>query len=372
MTEDIIFDYWWACLRNSCFRPMTTLLENAGSSRRIFEMNKSDLIKFEGINSKTADIIIKSRDGYKPEKEYEKFQKSGIRFIPHYSGDYPKRLKNIKGHPFALFVKGKLPQDSVPSAALIGARNCSQYGRSVAADFGRDLAKAGVSVISGMAYGIDGISQMSCLDAKGKSYGVLGCGIDICYPPGNRILYERLEREGGLISEYPPKTPPKSNLFPVRNRIISALSDIVVVIEARSKSGTGITVDMALDQGKDIAIVPGRITDPLSEGCINFWKQGAFPVASADDILDILIPDHIKTDDPLSPEKEKSPVSDRPDIGLSKTEAIIYSHIDLDPKNIEEICIESSLEISELIEALMGLLMKGLIKELGKDTYVKN
>lgn len=173
------------------------------------------------------------------------------------------------------FYRGKLPDENEPAVAVIGARECSEYGRYVAEELGQYLGRAGIQVISGMARGIDGISQQAALSAGGTSYGVLGCGVDICYPAQNRRLYEELLEKGGLLSTYAPGTKPLPQHFPPRNRIVSGLSDALIVIEARQKSGTLITVDMALEQGRDVYVVPGRLTDRLSDGCNHLLTQGA-------------------------------------------------------------------------------------------------
>lgn len=199
----------------------------------------------------------------------------GIRILKRGDREYPGRLQEIPGAPEELYVLGRLPEEDRPTVAVIGARDCSEYGRYVASGLGASLARNGVQVISGMARGIDGIGQAAALDAGGSSFAVLGSGVDVCYPAGNRGLYEKLKLGGGILSEYPPGTPPLSRHFPPRNRIVSGLSDVVVVVEAREKSGTLITVDMALEQGREVYVVPGRVTDPLSVGCNRLLKLGA-------------------------------------------------------------------------------------------------
>ncbi len=173
-----------------------------------------------------------------------------------------------------------------PAAAVIGARLASGYGREQARRFSYRMASRGITIISGMARGIDGIAQTAALDAGGRSYAVLGCGVDICYPEENRSLYDRLLQQGGILSEYPPGTPPEARLFPLRNRIISGLADAVLVIEARKKSGTLITVDMALEQGRDVFALPGRVSDSLSDGCNRLIRQGAAPATCPEDLLE--------------------------------------------------------------------------------------
>ena len=178
-----------------------------------------------------------------------------------------------------------MPADEKPTVAIVGARMCSEYGRAAAKEFGSKLAESGIQIISGLAMGIDGISQRAAIDAGADSFGVLGCGVDVCYPKSNQDLYERLLKQGGVLSEFLPGTPPKAQHFPARNRIISGLSDLVLVIEAKEKSGTGITVDMALEQGREVYALPGRITDALSKGCHKLIKQGAGIATSPEDII---------------------------------------------------------------------------------------
>ena len=211
-----------------------------------------------------------------------------IRILELRDKEYPRHLREIPGPPKQLYVLGKLPEEQIPTVAVIGARDCSEYGRYVASGLGAALARQGIQVVSGMARGIDGISQEAALDAGGSSFAVLGSGVDVCYPAANRRLYEKLKLTGGILSEYPPGTPPASWNFPPRNRIVSGLSDAVVVVEAREKSGTLITVDMALEQGREVYVVPGRVTDPLSGGCNRLIKLGAGILLKTEDFIEEL------------------------------------------------------------------------------------
>jgi len=210
------------------------------------------------------------------------------RCIGRQEADFPRALRAIRGAPARLYVRGRLPGEMGPFVAIVGARRCSSYGREMARWFGEELAACGVKIISGMAVGVDGIAQQAALLAGGESYGVLGCGTDVCYPKSNRALYEALLEKGGVLSEYPPGTPPAAYHFPARNRLISALSDLVLVIEAQERSGALITADFALEQGKDVYALPGRLTDGLSAGCNRLLCQGAGLALSPQDILDAL------------------------------------------------------------------------------------
>ena len=202
--------------------------------------------------------------------------------------DYPRRLRQIRSAPRRIFVGGRLPDAQTASGAVIGARKCSSYGREMARLYASALAAAGVQIVSGMAAGIDGIAQRAALSVGGSSVAVLGCGTDVCYPAENRDLYEQLLQKGTILSEYSPGTPPAACYFPARNRIISALADLILVIEARERSGTLITVDFALDQGKDVYALPGRITDGQSMGCNRLIRQGAGIALTPEDILEAL------------------------------------------------------------------------------------
>ncbi len=189
--------------------------------------------------------------------------------------DYPYRLKNIGDPPLILFYKGRLPDEERPCVAIVGARECSTYGEKTALMFAKELSSAGVQIISGMARGIDGISQRGSISVGGNTFGVLGCGVDVIYPEENKDLFEDILKDGGILSEFEPGTEPLRQYFPSRNRIISGLSDIVLVVEARKRSGTYITVTQALEQGREVFAVPGRITDALSDGCNNLIAAGA-------------------------------------------------------------------------------------------------
>ncbi len=238
------------------------------------------------LHTKQFESIKKSMETWKLEEEYQRMLSQGISFLTWEEENYPLRLRNIPDAPYGIFYKGRLPKENVLSVAIIGARECSSYGTYVAIELGKYLGERGVQIISGMARGIDGISQEAALMAGGDSFGVLGCGVDICYPAQNKKLYDKLILEGGILSTYLPGTLPKAQYFPMRNRIVSGLADVLVVIEARNKSGTLITVDMALEQGKEVYVVPGRVTDRLSDGCNSLIKQGAGILLSPQDFLE--------------------------------------------------------------------------------------
>ena len=192
------------------------------------------------------------------------------------SAEYPEKLNNYPKMPEILFVKGRLPDRKKPSIAIVGARACSTYGRIQAFRYAKVLSSAGVQIISGMAYGIDAEAHKGALEGGTATYAVLAGGVDICYPAGNKALYERILREGGgIISEQPPGMRARNYFFPARNRIISGLADMVLIVEAREKSGSLITAQWALDQGKTVYAIPGPVNEELSIGCHKLIYDGA-------------------------------------------------------------------------------------------------
>lgn len=249
------------------------LLARFGSPKAVYEAETGALR--ECVCNSVAEAMEQQKRSGEWEKEYEQLTEKQIRLVLLGEEGFPQKLAEIPDPPYGIFYRGKLPEETQPAVAVIGARECSEYGRYVAEELGQYLGRAGIQVISGMARGIDGISQQAALSVGGTSYGVLGCGVDVCYPSQNRRLYEDLLQKGGLLSTYVPGTHPLPRYFPPRNRIVSGLSDALIVIEARQKSGTLITVDMALEQGRDVYVVPGRITDRLSDGCNRLLTQGA-------------------------------------------------------------------------------------------------
>ncbi len=274
---------------------------------------------------------------------------------------FPERLKQIPNCPKGLYVKGKLPREEVLSVAIVGARNCSAYGKNMALWFGRELAAQGVQIISGMARGIDGYAHRGALEAGGRTFAVLGSGVDVCYPESNRDIYEQLKTAGGILSENPPGTPALPYLFPLRNRIISGLADVVLIIEAKAKSGSLITADQALEQGKDVYAVPGRLGDSLSEGCHNLLRQGAGLALSPEKLLEDL---GFST-------KMKQKKEEKSKIALERSENLVYSCLSLQAQNLGELCSQTKLSPAEVLRILTRLELEGYVKEVCKNCYTK-
>ncbi|MDE7326934.1 MAG: DNA-processing protein DprA, partial [Lachnospiraceae bacterium] len=284
----------------------------------------------------------------------------GIYFVVKGGTGYPGRLKELAGSPDFLFYRGALPAEDKPTIAVIGARECSAYGRGMANRLAEELSGAGIQVISGMARGVDGYAQRAAL-RFGKSFGVLGCGVDLCYPMENFSLYEELIQKGGILSEYAPSSPSLAWHFPMRNRIISGLSDGILVVEARKKSGTLITVECALEQGKDVFAVPGRVDDVLSEGCNELIRQGACMATGSADILEGLLGHYPGSQNLKNMEKNNFLLED--------AEKIVYAYLRLEPKHIEEILLSVDFTLPELMKILFSLEAKGIIYSPAGNYY---
>ncbi len=291
-----------------------------------------------------------------------------IRYISRLDKEYPEKLKFIKDAPAGIYVKGRLPDENKKSVAIVGSRQCSMYGRKMAEYFAAHLAAAGIQIISGMARGIDGISQRAALDVKGETFAVLGSGVDVIYPQSNISLYEDILKSGGIISEQPPGSAPLGPYFAERNRIISALCDVLLVIEARIKSGTGITVRYALEQGKDIFALPGRINDPMSAGTNKLIAEGALVALNPDCIIRELCNEgegaKIIT-------KENGEYCNAVRVELEGNERIIYELMDLYPKKTDEFMAQSLLPLQAVHDAILKLRLKGLVDECGKNHYIR-
>lgn len=277
---------------------------------------------------------------------------------------YPRKLLTLADAPKGIYVKGNLPSGNKPTVAIVGARMCSEYGRVQAYEIAKYLSAHGVQVISGLARGIDGHAHRGALEGGTPTFAVLGCGLDICYPRQHIGLWQEiLEHGGGILSEYPLCTPPLRAYFPQRNRIISGLADLVLVIEAKEKSGSLITADCALEQGKTVYALPGRIWDALSFGCNYLISQGAGILYSPECILEELHIDKSTTADKILEKKIN--------FSLASDLKLVYSCLSLSPKGIDQLSVELGMPISRISELLLTLELEGFIEQSGGNQFVK-
>lgn len=359
------------------------LLEMLGTPEEIYKAGEAVLRSIPLLEDFHIDQLLSYRStDY--EKELEKFTKAGIGFVTVDEKEYPARLRDIPDAPPFLFYRGELPGKDKPAVAMVGSRKCSIYGREMCLKFSESLAAAGIEIISGMAAGVDGFAHRGAIKAGGKTYAVLGCGVDVCYPAMNRDIFDALsgktdkgifaeedkksgdeKKYGGIISEYYPGDKALPYNFPQRNRIISGLCDILLVVEAGKKSGTFITVDHALEQGREIFAIPGRIGDTVSDGCNSLIKNGAMMATEPDDIIEELKSHYEML---LTVEKrKKKTVKEK----LSAEEKEVYERMQPVPIGINEISGLTGVGYEKLSVILIGLELKGLIKEVGKNLYIR-
>lgn len=350
--DEIIYLYWlWRAPFLGAVS-IRRLFGFCGCFREIYNMEETELSQPGLLSPRQAKRLCEWKSQLnESQTEYEKLPDKGLHFVSFLDTDYPQRLQNLQDAPAGLCVLGKLPEDHRPSVAIVGSRGSSAYGEQLTEEYAAALAAGQVQIISGLALGIDASAHRGALRAGGDTFAVLGCGANFCYPSLNYPLYEAMKSKGGVLSEFPPDTKPLTHHFPMRNRIISGLSDAVLVVEAKERSGSLITVGHALDQGREVFAVPGRVTDHLSAGCNQLIQQGAHMAISPNDILDYL---GVKYQKGLR-EREKSTN------GLAKKEKMLYSCLDFKPKHLDEIIALSGLSPSECMGILLELELSGYV-----------
>jgi DNA processing protein len=312
-----------------------------------------------GLNIKLCQQLVEIRERTCLERVVENLQAADIQILTWNDPAYPERLRQIDQSPFVLYLKGNLIEGDIWSVAVVGTRRYSDYGQQVAEFLTRTLAEQGITIISGLARGIDGIAHKQALDAGGRTLAVLGSSLDQIYPPEHRGLAERISCQGGLLSDYPPGTPPDGSNFPPRNRIISGLSKAVLIIEAGQKSGALITANYAAEQGKDVFAVPGKITSPLSKGTNRLIKQGAHPLLGAQDVLDFLNMELVS----------RQQVARRSLPGNPR-EALLFNAVGDEPLHVDELSRKTELAIEEVTATLAVMELKGLVRKTFGMKYI--
>jgi DNA processing protein len=339
------------------------LRERFGSLDRALVAREADLRSVEGIGPELASTLRAWESSTDAAKERARVEELGRVVLTPADAGYPAALREIYDPPLALYLKGKIPETWPRGVAVVGSRETSHYGLENAKKLGYQIAYAGVPVISGLARGIDTAAHLGALAAKGVTWAVLGCGLDKMYPPENDALAAKIVEAGGcLISELPLGTSPDKRTFPMRNRIVSGLSFGVLVIEAGRQSGALITARQALEQGRQVFAVPGRIDNPLAQGCHQLIKDGAKLVEGVEDILqelEFLIPrESVATPRPLP-------------ANLSQEEEQVYAAIELDETPIDAITQSTGLPSGTVSSTLLRLEMKRLVRQLPGKVFVR-
>lgn len=327
-----------------------------------FNSSAANLIK-AGIEEKNAAEFISFKQTLNLDKTIETIEKESIKIITIENEEYPALLKEIYDPPFLLFTKGNLPKPNEFCLAVVGSRKISKYGEMATEKIVSDLTKNGLTIVSGLAYGVDTVAHFAAVKGGGKTIAVLGTGVDkkSIYPKSNlKLSQDIIDKGGAIISEFPIEAPPLSHHFPQRNRIISGLSLGSLIVEANEKSGALITARFALEQNREVFAIPGSIFSPASIGPNNLIKQGARVVTCAEDILDA-----------LDLEKQNNYIENKTIIPETEEEKIILSFLSHEPTHINEIIRLSKFNSGVVSSTLILMEMKGMVKNIGGMEYVK-
>lgn len=347
-----------------CIR-LKALLEEFKSPEAVFNATRPDLEKVKGIGRKIAEDIRTARKRYDIDRELSLVGKYEVRLTTIFDEDYPENLKEIYDPPILLYIRGELKKADKLAVAVVGSRRASLYGLRTAERLSGELAACGITVISGLARGIDSAAHRGAVKAKGRTIAVLGNGLASIYPPENKALAEEIVRNGALISEFAMEVPPHRENFPQRNRTISGLSKGVVVVEAAKKSGSLITSNFALEEGREVFAVPGPAGSVTAAGTNNLIREGAKLVEGTKDILEELnLPYYAaKGERPLGREQ-------RPHL-TDSSQKEIYGILSDEPLNIDSIIDATSAGAKQVRTALLELEMKGIIKQLPGKLYLR-
>jgi DNA processing protein len=341
------------------------LLSHFKEAEGVFQASREELLKVPNMRVKNAEAIKGFKDWDRVKREMELIDRNQVTLLTWGDEDYPENLRNIYDPPSILYLKGNIIKDDRLAVAVVGSRNPTEYGRSATERIGRDLARQGITVVSGMARGIDSISHQGALSGRGRTIAVLGSGIDVIYPPENKGLYQEIAARGAVISEFPLGTHPDGVNFPARNRIISGLSLGVVIVEATLRSGSLITANLALEQGREVFAVPGNVSSPRSRGTNMLIKKGAKLVEEAQDVLEEILP-QLTTSRKGREERDETPAY------LSEDERKVLDLLKEEPLHIDLITLRSGLKVNQASSILLNLELNGLIKQLAGKMFVRS
>ena len=356
MAEDIF--YWLALSLTPGVGSILIkrLLDRFKTPEAVFRASLKELVRIEGLGEKVAGEIRKGPSEKAVKRELYLLEKTGGKVVTLKDGDYPTRLKDIYDPPALLYLRGELRIEDELAVAIVGSRKTSAYGREVTEKIGEDLARHGVTVVSGMARGIDSVAHKGALQGGGRTIAVLGCGVDVIYPPENRNLFYQIIERGAILSEFPMGSPPEGGHFPRRNRIISGLSIGVVIVQASAESGSLITAGYALEQGREVFAVPGNVGAEGSRGTNQLIKEGAKLVESSEDILEEILPQWRR-------EGATAQKGDPAVLSLTEPEKTLYGLLGETPSHIDAIIRESRLDPGRVSSLLLNLELKGLISQ---------
>jgi DNA processing protein len=332
------------------------LLDRFQTPEAVFQEPLEELLSIEGLSEKVAREIRKGPLEKEVEKELYLLKEVGGEIVTLRDDSYPKRLRDIYDPPALLYVRGELKREDELAISIVGSRKTSTYGRWVTEKMSQDLARRGVTIVSGMARGIDSLAHWGAITGGGRTIAVLGCGVDVIYPSENRNLFAKIIGQGAVLSEFPMGSPPEGGHFPKRNRIISGLSLGVVVVQASEDSGSLITANYALEQGREVFAVPGNVGSEGSRGTHQLIKDGARLVESSEDILEEIWPQWRR-------EKEVIQKVEGPERDLSQEERKLYELLGESPLHIDVLIRESQFDPGKVSSLLLNLELKGLVSQ---------
>ncbi|MBX3423112.1 MAG: DNA-processing protein DprA [Pirellulaceae bacterium] len=335
------------------------LLERFGSPTAVLAASPAQLCEVPGVSVAVSRNIRSPQSRTLAEQTLESCQAGGIDILMPHHDAFPRLLKEIADTPSLLFVRGTLLAQDELSLAIVGTRTASHYGRSQAARFANSLSRAGLTIVSGLARGIDAAAHTGAIEAGGRTIAVLGSGVHDIYPPQHAELAERIVGCGALVSEMPPGTKPKSGMFPRRNRLISGLCIGTLVIEAPERSGALITARLAAEQGRDVFAMPGLVTSPAARGCHKLIRDGAILVQDPEDVIEALGPLAQEVDIGLG-QTVRSPR----ELQLNEQETAVLQSIQLEPTDVNSVIAASGLPVSRVLSTLSVLEMRKLIRRI--------
>lgn len=348
---------------------LKTILDYFKDPKLAWEVNPNEFTQI-GIPRKTIELLSEKRKKMEPEKYADSIQKMNISWLTIFDANYPKLLKEIYDPPIVLFFKGEVKNWNTPAIAVVGTRKITGYGKLVTEQFTRELALCGLTIVSGLARGVDAQAHWTSVNQSCQTWAILGGGLNQIYPAENRNLADKIiQSNGAVISEFPPDAQNLPGNFPARNRIISGLSLAVLVTEAAEDSGSLITAKEALDQGREVFAVPGPITSDTSKGTLLLIKQGARLVTEPEEILQDLGLDKVKS---LASLRGQSLKVKSDDPNLNATDKKILESLQNEGLHLDEICRKVSLPISEVSASLIKMEIQGLVKNLGAGNYLKS
>ncbi|MBI2935994.1 MAG: DNA-protecting protein DprA [Chloroflexi bacterium] len=357
--------YWVAFARLSAIGTVRTrLLERAFGTLEQAWRAPSSALQAAGLDQRSVRQLVATRDRIDPDEEMQRLGRLGFRVITWHGSEYPASLKEIHDPPPLLFVWGSLLAQDQRAVAVVGTRRATAYGREACETLVRGLAAAGVTIVSGLARGIDGVAHQATLGVGGRTIAVLGSGLDVIYPHEHRALAEAVAQTGAVVSELPLGSRPDARNFPRRNRLLSGMTMGVLVVEAPEDSGAMWTVHWALEQGREVFVVPGSIFSPASRGANRLIQEGANPVLQVEDILEEL---NLSTLTVRGLEAAPSPTMEG--AALGEDEARILQHIGHEPVHIDELSRRLRLPIPTVSSTLAVMEIEGLVKQVGGMHY---